>query len=142
MSIHYSEIEQRTVPPIVLSESDRDRLFDLARAALARAPDVAGALLDEVDRAAVVSTQDLPPNTVAMLSHVTFRDETGDERTVQIVYPQDADIAKGRISILTPIGAALIGLSEGQSMRWRTRDGRLRRLTIVEVRSSPAMAGA
>jgi regulator of nucleoside diphosphate kinase len=52
---------------------------------------------------------------------------------VQLVYPAEADIEAGRISILTPIGAGLIGLREGQSILWPDREGRERRLTVVRV---------
>jgi regulator of nucleoside diphosphate kinase len=126
---------------IVLSNSDRDRLWDLATAARQGAPDVAGLLLGEVERAEVVPENAVPKGAVSMQAYVQFRDdETGELRTVQIVYPRDADIARARISVLTPIGVALIGLSEGQSMLWRTRDGRLRSLTIIKVRSSWPLA--
>jgi regulator of nucleoside diphosphate kinase len=62
---------------------------------------------------------------------------TGEKRTVQIVYPQDADISKDRVSVLTPFGATLIGLSVGQSMTWRGRDGKARSLTILGVHQEP-----
>ena len=55
------------------------------------------------------------------------------EQTVTLVLPQQADIAQGRASILTPIGVALIGLKEGSSFSWETRDGQTRRLTVVRV---------
>ena len=53
-----------------------------------------------------------------------------------LVYPGEADIEQGKISILTPIGAALIGLSKGQSIDWATRTGEIRRLTVLEVREA------
>jgi regulator of nucleoside diphosphate kinase len=62
----------------------------------------------------------------------------GQRRRVTLVYPTEADIAAGRISVLTPIGAALLGLAEGQSIDWTARDGRVRRLTIVEVERGAA----
>src|SRR3546814_10983915 len=74
-----------------------------------------------------------------MNSHVTFVDEgSGSRREVQLVYPENADIANGRISILTPVGAGLIGLSEGQTITWPDRDGHDRRLRIEQVRPAPA----
>jgi regulator of nucleoside diphosphate kinase len=67
---------------------------------------------------------------------VRFR--TGrDERTVLLVYPADADIATARVSVLTPIGAALIGLRVGQSISFRTRDGRPQMLTVLRVLPPP-----
>jgi regulator of nucleoside diphosphate kinase len=65
---------------------------------------------------------------------------SGADRTVELVYPRDADISAGRVSILTPVGAGVIGLRTGQSILWPDRDGRERKLTIVKVlqnRKSP-----
>ena len=65
---------------------------------------------------------------------------SGADRTVELVYPRDADISAGRVSILTPVGAGVIGLRTGQSILWPGRDGRERKLTIVKVlqnRKSP-----
>src|SRR3546814_17088771 len=74
-----------------------------------------------------------------MNSHVTFVDEgSGSRREVKLVYPENADIANGRISILTPVGAGLIGLSEGQTITWPDRDGHDRRLRIEPVPPAPA----
>jgi transcription elongation GreA/GreB family factor len=75
---------------------------------------------------------------VRMQSHVRFRDEsTGQVRDVQLVYPGEADPAHGRISILTPVGTALIGLTEGQSIRWKDRGGKNKCLTVLNVRDLP-----
>jgi regulator of nucleoside diphosphate kinase len=68
-----------------------------------------------------------------MGSVVEFRSNTSQQGKVTLVFPGEADIAKGRISILTPIGAALIGLSSGQSIAWTARDGRKHELTVVSV---------
>lgn len=57
---------------------------------------------------------------------------SGADRTVELVYPRDADISAGRVSILTPVGAGVIGLRTGQSILWPDRDGRHRKLTIVK----------
>lgn len=91
-------------------------------------------LLDEIDRATICSRANIPPNVVTMGSDVTFLDaKSGAERTVRLVYPGDADISAGRISILTPIGAGLIGLSVGQSINWPDRGGAEHKLTIITV---------
>jgi regulator of nucleoside diphosphate kinase len=60
-------------------------------------------------------------------------EETGEQRTVKLVYPGEADIEQGRVSILTPVGAGLIGLRVGQSISWPTRSGEERLLRIESV---------
>lgn len=121
-------------PPIHMIEADADKLSGLALQVEQRVPAVASLLLAEIERAEVHAPGDLPPGVVTMMSTVEFVDEgSGTRRTVQLVYPPDADIAAGRISILTPVGAGLIGLGEGQSILWPDRDGHERRLRIVKV---------
>jgi regulator of nucleoside diphosphate kinase len=129
-------------PSIIVSDTDQSRLTTLATDALERFPQAAQELLSEMERAAVVSAGAIPPNVVQMGSGVVFRSDNGETRRVTLVFPGQADIAAGRISILTPIGAALIGLSEGQSIAWKTRDGRLRQLTILAVEGVAADAMA
>lgn len=128
-------------PPITVSQEDFDRLYALAEAAADRQPEVAENLLGELDRAKVVPAGKSRNGTVAMGSRVTFEDEvTGKVQTVVLVYPGEADIAEGRISILTPIGVALIGLSAGQSISWETRAGERRQLKVHAV-AEPAREG-
>lgn len=75
-----------------------------------------------------------PADVVALGSRVTFTDEaSGVTRSVQVVLPAEADIGQGRVSILSVVGAGLIGLRAGQSIDWPTQDGRLRRLTVKDV---------
>ena len=70
-----------------------------------------------------------------MGSTVTYRDEsTRQERTVTLVYPEEADIAKMRVSVMTPIGVALLGLAEGASFYWDTRENQRRLLTVLSVK--------
>lgn len=121
------------LPPIIVSEADQDRLFALAYAIEKTAPDVAAVLLAELGRAEVRDTGHVPASIIAMGSTVRFRDEEGQERTVTLVYPGEADIAAGRISVATPVGAALIGLSVGQSFRWTGRDRQDHLLTVLGV---------
>ncbi len=67
-----------------------------------------------------------------MGSEVEFRDDsTGKVQTVTLVFPGDADIAERKISVLTPVGTALIGMRAGDSITWEARDGDLRRLTVL-----------
>jgi regulator of nucleoside diphosphate kinase len=125
-------------PAIVLADAEHEILMSLASEADERLPGVGEALLSELDRAEVVAEDDLPDDVVRMGSTVSFRSDDGQEREVTIVYPAKADIAEGKISVMTPIGAALIGLKQGSSMNWTARDGREQRLTVLSVRQPSA----
>jgi len=120
-------------PAIKLARTDHERLTLLADGFADRNPAVADALLAELDRAGVVDDKRLAADTIRMGSRLTYATSDGEERTVTLVYPADADISAGKISILTPIGAALIGLSTGQSIDWEARDGKTHRLNIEKV---------
>jgi regulator of nucleoside diphosphate kinase len=74
-----------------------------------------------------------------MGSTVEFRPDGGQPRRVTLVFPGDADISEGKISILTPVGTALIGLAPGQSIAWTARDGRRHRLTVLKVEQPEAV---
>jgi regulator of nucleoside diphosphate kinase len=126
----------RAAPPmIVIARPDYERLSNLVDSTRAT-PLVGNSLADELERARIVDPNEVEPTVVAMQSRVRFRDEsTGDERTVSLVYPGEENIDEGCISILTPVGAALLGLSEGQSIEWETLTGESRMLTIVRVLS-------
>ena len=126
-------------PRITLTAADHDRLSGLASAAMHNMPEVAITLADELDRAHVLKTGRHPLDVVCMGCEVEFRDDsTGKVQKVTLVYPGDADIAQGRISVLTPIGAALIGLRAGSAITWETRVGDLKRLTVLRVREPQA----
>jgi len=121
-------------PPIVISESDAERLTALAIQAEQSSPQVADLLLDELERADVRPDGQVPPDVIGMETVVEFVDEAhGAARTVQLVFPGDADIAENKISVLTPVGAGLIGLSAGQSIVWPDRDGHDRVLKVLRV---------
>lgn len=128
------------LPRIKVTAEDYERLSGLASAAMDRMPDLAGYLSDELDRAQVMRAARSALGFVRMGSEVEFRDDTtGKVQAVSLVYPGKADIGQGRISVLTPIGAALLGLSKGQSIDWATRTGAAKRLTVLAVRE-PAFA--
>ncbi|ARC87383.1 nucleoside diphosphate kinase regulator [Rhodovulum sp. MB263] len=121
-------------PRVVISADSLDRLEALAQGAIQRNPELADRLLGELGRARIVPVAKLPPDVVAIGRAVTYRDEsTGQEKTVTPVFPEAADISSGRVSVLTPIGIALIGLAEGASLPWDTRDGKRRVLTVLRV---------
>ena len=122
-------------PPIHLLAAESDLVAGLALQAEHRNPAVAAMLLEEIERAELHEPDTLPEEVVTIGSEVDFIDEkTSQLRTVELVLPASANIALGRISILTPMGAALYGLTAGQSIDWPTRDGHSRRIRILRVR--------
>ena len=120
------------LPAIIVGESDYDTLSALAAAAAPRMPEVAETLLNELDRATVVDSDAVPPGIVRIGSRVTYRTDAV-ERQVTLVMPSEADISAGRVSVLTPIGAALLGRSTGQTNEWPAPDGRLHHLQVLAV---------
>jgi regulator of nucleoside diphosphate kinase len=120
-------------PDIVLGKDEHRQLTVLALAGTGHTPDISDDLLYELDRADILPDHRVPPDVVRMGSRVVFRTGENDTRAVTLVYPAEADIAEGRISVLTPVGTALIGLRAGQSITWRTRDGRKQVLTVLRV---------
>lgn len=122
-------------PAIQMIDTEADALTQLAISAEDRFPEVSEMLLDEIGRANIVKAGRIGPDVVTMMSNVEFVDEeSGAARAVQLVYPADADISAGRISILTLIGTALIGLREGQVINWPDRSGKHRKLRIRAVK--------
>ena len=114
--------------------AEADALADIALRLQDRHPNVSRLLLEEIDRADTRDAAAVPDDVVTMGSTVEFQDEkSGERHVVELVYPKDADIGAGRLSILTPVGAGLIGLRTGQSISWPDRTGKERLLTIARV---------
>jgi regulator of nucleoside diphosphate kinase len=96
------------------------------------------ALERELDRAIVVSSEAVPSDVATMNSLVRYTDgKDGVERIVTLVYPPHANAAEGKVSVLAPVGTALLGLSEGQSIEWDFPDGSRRRLKLDRVLHQP-----
>ena len=130
--MHYFTAE---LPPIALVVGDLARLETLASAATKRGAPAAEFLAQEIARASVVGGPEVLSGLVRMGSHVLYRDDvSGEERAVTLVYPDKADIAQGRVSVLTPLGAALIGLSISQSIEFQTPSGGRRSITVLDVK--------
>ena len=88
-------------------------------------------LVEELSRATVIPTARMPGNVVRMHSRVTYLDErSGERREVELVFPEEADLASGKVSVLAPVGSALLGLEEGQTIEWPFPDGHVRRLRV------------
>lgn len=108
-----------SLPPLLIGEQAEPILRSIARSAMARAPEVAVRLLNEVDRANLIADCDLPDDVIAIDSFVTYQVAlTGAINTIRLVRPHEADPAKMRVSIVSGIGAALIGLKVGQRIQW------------------------
>ncbi len=98
-------------------------------------------LAAELEHAEVVRWEEVPPDVVTMHSHVRVRDlDTGNETVYTLVFPGDADIAENKVSVLAPIGTALLGYRTGDEIEWPVPGG-LRRLKVVEVLYQPEAAG-
>jgi regulator of nucleoside diphosphate kinase len=130
---------------ILITEDDMGRLRELVRQGrvAARRDQAHLAILDEeLDRAEVIATEDLSPDVVTMHSTVRVRDlDSGTSVVYTLVFPVDADIEKKRISVLAPIGTALIGYRAGDLLEWPTPGG-TKRLHIEEVLFQPEAAAA
>lgn len=123
------------MPPIILAENDEVALTNLAINLLGRDPSnvVARTLLAELERADVVAVEKIMPTVVRMDCVVEFLVDGKERRKGRLVYPGNADIGKGYLSILSPIGTALIGLSVGQTIPWQGHDGRSHVLKVLAV---------
>jgi regulator of nucleoside diphosphate kinase len=129
-----------TLPRIVLSSFDRERIERLL-AKVGPRPDL-DALREEIERAEIVAPEAVPSTLVTMNSVVRFVDaESGKESEVKLVFPGHADVESNRISVLAPVGSALLGLSVGDSIEWPLPNGRKRRLRVVAITYQPEAAG-
>lgn len=95
-------------------------------------------LAEELDRAIVVPSDRIPKNVVTMNSRLVYSDEnSGTTREVELVYPDEADPMAGRVSVLAPVGCALLGLGAGQSIDWSLPSGQVHRLRVERVLFQP-----
>jgi regulator of nucleoside diphosphate kinase len=129
---------------IIITEIDHERLEDLLASEFAKAIDPSDHLRDlraELDRANIVRPEDVPRNVVTMNSTVTLRDlVTKEKETYTLVFPDLADIANNRLSVLAPIGTAILGERVGDVLRWRVPEG-WRRLKVERVLYQPEREG-
>ncbi|RRV09112.1 nucleoside diphosphate kinase regulator [Pseudomonas sp. v388] len=130
-----------TVPPIILTRLDVQRLERLIDSQDENSPGVK-ALQAELDRAdQVVGHDEVPAGLVTMNSRVHCREESsGKDYHLKLVYPQDAGV-EGTVSVLAPIGSALLGLQVGQHIDWPAPGGKTLKLTLLAVEYQPEAAG-
>jgi len=129
---------------IFITEFDRDRLEELIEVA----EEFGGKdrkdlqdLQEELDRAKIVKPEEVPPNVVTMNSRVLLRDlSTSEEMTCTLVFPRNADIDSGAISVLAPVGTAILGYTEGSVVEWKVPSGK-KRLSIEKILYQPEAAG-
>lgn len=129
---------------ILITESDMSKLrklLDLRMGPASRDQHHLEMLARELERAEVVRSEEIPPDVVTMNSHVRVRDlDAGKDFSYTLVFPEAADISEGRISVLAPIGTALLGYREGDEIEWIVPGG-MRRIRVVEVLYQPEAEG-
>ena len=142
MTLPVAEIPKKRTPrapKVIINADELAHIEALAEGAMLRNPALADRLLDELGRARIVKPAKLPANVVSIGRTVTYRDETTEQvKSVTLVYPENADIDRQRISVMTPIGVALLGLTEGATIFWDTREGQRRKLTVIRVEQAEA----
>lgn len=123
-----------TTDNIILKQTDFQKISELLSAV---SEEASGFLEEELERATLVEDTELPTDAVAMNSVVQFEDiENGKTSQVTLVYPHDANIDENKISILTPVGSALIGLRTGQMIRWPLPNGKNKQLRVLAVQQN------
>jgi len=130
---------------IAITEADLQRLRRLIALMRTPGPDKASEYLDqledELDRAEIVTPQAIPQDVITMRSRVRLRDVvSGHESVYALVFPQEADVGQGKISILAPIGTAMIGCRIGETIEWPVPAG-LKRFRVEAILYQPERAG-
>ncbi len=130
--------------PIYVTDYDAQRLRELIDnpgATEGSSPECLASLRDELARARIVSQKDIPPDVVTMNSTVHLVDtRTGEKEAFTLVFPRDADIEQGRISVLAPVGTAILGYRAGDTFVWSVPGGE-RHLRIEAVTYQPEASG-
>ncbi|WP_225412318.1 nucleoside diphosphate kinase regulator [Stigmatella hybrida] len=132
-----------TVPALKITTEDMTRLRGVVERHLEGSKAAAAEQLElELDRAQLVRPEQIPPDIVTMRSRILFEDlDTGRRREASLVYPEEANMEQSRVSILAPVGLALLGLRVGDIIEWPLPNERLGKLRILEVLYQPEAAG-
>lgn len=129
---------------IFITAFDKKRLDELVATARRQGGHGLGDLVglaSELTRAQIVEPSDIPPNVITMNSKVLLRDlDTSEDETYSLVFPGDADVASGAISVLAPIGTGILGYKEGDVVEWPVPAGK-RRIKIEKILYQPEAAG-
>lgn len=129
-------------PAIVISSLDLQRIEELLELPPHRDSPGTASLRAELARANVLDPGEMPDDVITMNSVATFVDETsGGSREFSLVYPRDADTAANKISVLAPVGSAMLGLRVGQSIDWKVPSGRSLRLRVTGISFQPEASG-
>jgi regulator of nucleoside diphosphate kinase len=129
-------------PVLIISSLDLQRLERLLESQPAEARAAYAALMEELERATVVDPGAMPPTVVTMNSSVRFRTEPdGKEFERTLVYPGGVDGSAEKVSVLAPIGSAMLGLSVGDSIEWPAPRGGTMTVRIMEILYQPEAAG-
>ena len=128
-------------PTIIISQQDLQRLETMLEHQSKLSPTMQH-LEDELARADVVAPQDVPENVVTMNARVRITIAPARESTeITLVYPHDFRGDKGQVNVLAPVGAAILGLAEGQEIEWPQPDGHLMKVKIEKVLYQPEREG-
>lgn len=127
---------------VVFSESEHERLSSLAKTMANRLPEVCENLQYELERSKVVPDAKIGDEIVQMGSEVELLTSNGEQKTVTLVFPGEADISLGKISVMTPMGVALIGTPSDMVVVWEGRGGREQSATVISVRQPHQMEAA
>ncbi|MDN3390721.1 nucleoside diphosphate kinase regulator [Pseudoalteromonas sp. APC 3691] len=129
-------------PELIISSLDADRLYDLMESLPVGSFANKEELESELARATIVEPKDMPSSVVTMNSTVNFIVESSKEEfTLTLVYPKNIDSSGDKISILSPVGSALLGLNQGDEIEWPKPSGGLIKVKIKEVTYQPERAG-
>lgn len=130
-------------PPIVVSSLDMERLEQLLDSLPENQAGTRSALFEELARAELVEPEQMPANVVTMNSRVRFAlDGAQEVFDLLLAYPKDMQGASDKLSVLTPVGNALLGLREGDTISWTRPDGGRFDVTVREIVYQPERAGA
>lgn len=131
-----------TTTPIIVSSLDIERIEQLLEQPKWSKVIGVEALRAELARATIVEPGAMPADVVTMNSTAHVEDESsGEAHELTLVYPRDADGAPGKVSVLAPVGSAMLGLRVGQSIEWQMPGGRQVRLRVTSIGYQPESSG-